>query len=237
MLEVGSEHRKVSPEGLILESGQRIAENQSGRCVMGTSFAQTLVLNQSYRPHEVIDWKDAVTRMFSGKIEILVQYDEILAVIGRGHLSAFPDLKKALRQVIGTDTESITIKVPAVAVLRKAVGSNKSGVKFSKINVAARDHFSCQYCGVKLPLSKLNFDHVMPKSRWKKEGHGGTPTTWENVVMACYPCNTKKEDRTPQEAGMLLLSVPRKPKVIPMTEPYIELTRAPDEWKPFMRVG
>lgn len=201
------------------------------------SYAQTLILNHIYRPHEVIDWHDAVTRMFSAKIEVLVQYDEVLAVIGRGHMSAFPELRKALRQVIGTDTESITIKVPAVAVLRRQVGMYKSGIKFSKINVAARDGFKCQYCGDHLPLSKLNFDHVMPKSRWRKEGHHGTPTTWENVVMACYPCNSKKEDRTPHEAGMTLLSVPRKPKVLPMTEPFIEPTRAPEEWKPFLKTA
>jgi 5-methylcytosine-specific restriction endonuclease McrA len=200
-------------------------------------YAQTLILNQTYKPHEVIDWKDAVTRMFSGKIEVLVQYDEVLAVIGKNHLTVFPELHRALRQVIGTDAESITIKVPAVAVLRKAIGATKSGVKFSKVNVAARDHFSCQYCGDKLPLSKLNFDHVMPKSRWHREGHKGTPTTWENVVMACYPCNSRKEDRTPQEAGMTLLSVPRKPKVLPMTEPYIDPSRAPVEWKSFIRAA
>jgi 5-methylcytosine-specific restriction endonuclease McrA len=201
------------------------------------SFAQTLILNQTYRPHEIIDWHDAVTRMFNGKIEILAQYDEILAVIGQTHMSAFPALKKALRQVIGTDAESITVKVPAVAVLRKRVSRDKSGIKFSKINVAARDNFTCQYCGDKLPLSKLNYDHVMPKSRWRKEGFTGSPTNWTNIVMACYPCNSKKEDRTPQEAGMTLLSVPRTPKVIPMTEPYIETSRAPVEWLPYIQVA
>ena len=200
-------------------------------------FTQTLILNQQYRPHEIIDWKDAVTRMFSGKIEILVQYDEILAVIGRNHLSVFPELRRALRQVIGTDAESITIKVPAVAVLRKAVGRNKSGVKFSKVNVAARDNFSCQYCGTRLPLSKLNFDHVVPKSRWRREGHKGSPTTWENVVMACYPCNSRKEDRTPEEAGMILLKVPVKPKILPMTEPYIDPVRSPEEWRGFIHAA
>jgi 5-methylcytosine-specific restriction endonuclease McrA len=201
------------------------------------SFAQTLILNQTYRPHEVIDWKEAVTRMFNGKIEILAQYDEILAVIGRQHMSSFPALKRALRQVIGTDTESITIKVPAVSVLRKRVSREKSGIKFSKINVAARDNFTCQYCGDKLPLSKLNFDHVMPKSRWRKEGFTGSPTIWTNIVMACYFCNGKKEDRTPQEAGMTLLSVPRIPKILPMTEPYIETSKAPAEWLPYIQVA
>ena len=200
-------------------------------------FAQTLILNQTYKPHEIIDWKDAVTRMFSGKIEVLAQYDEVLAVIGASHLRVFPDLRKALRQVIGTDAESVTIKVPAVAVLRRSVGRNKSGIKFSKINVCLRDDFTCQYCGTKLPMSKLNFDHVIPKSRWRKEGHHGSPTIWTNIVTSCIPCNSRKEDRTPEEAGMKLLTVPRVPKVLPMNEPLIDARRAPEEWKPYIRVA
>lgn len=190
-------------------------------------FAQTLILNQAWRPHEVVGWQDAVTRMFNGKIEIVVQYDEILAVVGKRALNAYPDLKKALRQVVGTDTESITIKVPAVAVLRRQVGMTKSGVKFSKINVCARDNWTCQYCNEKLPMSKLNYDHVHPKSQ-------GGKTVWENIVMACYDCNAKKDDKTPKEAGLTLLSVPRRPTVLPMTEPYIDVERAPVEWKPFV---
>jgi len=129
-------------------------------------WTQTLILNQAYRPHEVTDWKDAVTRMFNGKLEVLAQYDEILTVIGRNHLITFPELRRALRQVIGTDAESITIKVPAVAVLRRQVSRVKTGIKFSKINVALRDNFSCQYCGVKLPLSQLEYEHVGPTSSW-----------------------------------------------------------------------
>lgn len=192
---------------------------------------RTLILNQSYRPHESADWKDAVTRMFSGKIEVLVQYDEVLTVIGRNHLATFPELRAALRQVIGTDADSITIHVPAVAVLRRKVRHVKTGVKFSKINVAARDDFSCQYCGTRLPLSKLNYDHVIPKSKWTG---CGSPTVWENIVMACYPCNERKADRTPEEAGMTLLSVPKRPFELPMTGPAIDVANAPTEWLPFL---
>jgi 5-methylcytosine-specific restriction endonuclease McrA len=189
---------------------------------------QTLILNQHYRAHEVIDWKDAVTRMFSGKVEVLVQYDEVLAHIDRQTLKTFPDLKRALRQVIGTDAEELTIKVPAVAVLRRKISATKTGVKFSKINVCLRDDFSCQFCGKKLPMSQLNYDHVVPRSR-------GGRTVWENIVMSCLPCNDKKRNRTPEEAGMRLLSVPVRPKVLPMNEPYIDPNRIPPEWEGFIR--
>ena len=191
------------------------------------SWTQTLILNQYYRPHEIVDWKDAVTRMFGGKIQVLAQYDEILASLNRSTLRQFPDLAKALRQVVGTDVPFIEVKVPAVAVLLRHVKAVKTGVKFSKINVCLRDRFSCQYCGERFKMSDLNYDHVTPRA------HGGR-TTWENIVMACYDCNSKKADRTPKQAGMALLSVPVKPRVLPMNEPFIDAGAAPIEWHPFI---
>lgn len=191
-------------------------------------FTQTLILTQAYRPHEIVDWKDAVTKMFGGKVEVLVQYDEVLTVIGRNHLATFPELRRALRQVIGTDAESITIKVPAVVVLRRKVRSVKSGVKFSKINVCLRDNFSCQYCGVQLPMSRLEYEHVVPRDQ-------GGKTVWDNIVMACTKCNSHKANRTPDEAGMTLLSIPRQPKVLPMAGPRVDMSQAPVEWLPFLQ--
>lgn len=193
-------------------------------------FTRTLILNQMYRPHEIVDWKDAVCRMFKGTIEVLVQYDAVLAHLDRQTLGTFPELKRALRQVIGTDAESLDIKVPAVAVLRRKVSTVKGGVKFSKINVCLRDDFRCQYCGTKLPMSKLNYDHVHPSSK-------GGETVWENIVMACYPCNDKKGNLTVEAAGMRLLSVPTKPKVLPMNEPLIDMEQAPDEWAQFIKAS
>jgi len=191
-------------------------------------FTQTLILNQHYRPHDIVDWKDAVTRMFAGKVEVLVQYDEVIAHLDRHTLQTFPELKRALRQVIGTDAESLDIKVPAVTVLRRKLDNTKTGVKFSKINVCLRDDFRCQYCNTKLPMSLLNYDHVTPRSK-------GGKTVWDNIVMACYPCNDKKGNLSVAEAGMKLLTVPKKPQVLPMNEPYIDTRRAPLEWAPYIK--
>lgn len=192
------------------------------------SFARTLVLNSFYRPHEIVDWKDAVTRMFKGTIEVLAQYDEICGVLDKQMLATFPELKRALRQVIPTDVEKLVIKVPAVVVLRRKVATVKSGVKFSKVNVCLRDDFTCQYCSTKLPMSKLNYDHVVPRQK-------GGKTVWENIVMSCYPCNERKRNRTPNEAGMRLLNVPLKPAVLPMNEPILMTKdQIPDEWVPYI---
>jgi hypothetical protein len=165
--------------------------------------------------------------MFGGKIQVIVQYDEILANIDRGTLRSFPELALALRQVVGADVESIAVKVPAVAVLMRHVRPVKSGVKFSKVNVLTRDRFSCQYCGNRFKGSQLNYDHVVPRAK-------GGRTVWENIVTACYACNSLKADRTPEEAGLRLRSTPTRPGTLPLNGPMIDLSDSPVEWAPYL---
>src|SRR5581483_5747057 len=53
---------------------------------------------------------------------------------------------------------------------------------------------------------QLTRDHVVPVSRGGGNG-------WENCVTACRDCNQKKDDRTPEEAGLKLLAVPYTPNL------------------------
>lgn len=78
--------------------------------------------------------------------------------------------------------------------------SGKLGLTHSRI--FERDGYRCQYCGA--TGVELTIDHVFPKAR-------GGQRTWDNLVSACFECNQKKADRTPEEAGMQLLSVPKEP--------------------------
>ena len=71
-----------------------------------------------------------------------------------------------------------------------------------KRNIFSRDLNACQYCGVVSPGNKLTLDHVLPRSR-------GGRDTWENLVSCCHSCNHRKADRTPDEAGMVLIRAPR----------------------------
>ena len=68
----------------------------------------------------------------------------------------------------------------------------------------ARDANLCMYCGNEYSRSALTRDHVIPVSR-------GGRDVWENVVCACFMCNSRKGGRTPQQAGMPLLAVPYRP--------------------------
>ncbi len=77
-------------------------------------------------------------------------------------------------------------------------------VSYSRKNIQIRDNHTCQYCGAK---NQLTLDHVMPVSR-------GGQSTWENVVTACSPCNSRKGNKTPEEARMTLAKTPVKPSML-----------------------
>lgn len=68
--------------------------------------------------------------------------------------------------------------------------------------ILARDHYRCAYCA---RTGACTVDHVYPKSRGGDESFG-------NLVAACADCNGRKADRTPEEAGMPLLWIPRAPR-------------------------
>jgi len=74
--------------------------------------------------------------------------------------------------------------------------------KITRRAVFARDSWTCQYCGG--VRGTLTLDHVIPRSR-------GGPSTWDNIVTCCAPCNRRKGDRLPKVAGMTLMSEPRPP--------------------------
>ena len=71
----------------------------------------------------------------------------------------------------------------------------------------ARDQHLCMYCGQSFPRHRLTRDHVEPVSR-------GGADTWENVVAACFACNSRKGGRNPAQASMPLLAIPYRPSWI-----------------------
>jgi len=99
-------------------------------------------------------------------------------------------------------SERLDLAVPTVIRLRRYVRvPYRRRIALNRRAVFARDRHICQYCG----SSAENLDHVVPRSR-------GGMHTWENVVAACRKCNTRKGDRTPDEAGMLLRVSPNVPR-------------------------
>ena len=98
-------------------------------------------------------------------------------------------------------SEMLELHAPSVVKLRYFVKvPYRSRASLSRRAVYVRDDFECQYCGGRAE----NVDHVVPKS--KGGGH-----TWDNVVAACRPCNSRKENRTASEVGLTLRHPPRRP--------------------------
>lgn len=96
-------------------------------------------------------------------------------------------------------------RAPAVMVLVKVVRSvYRNRVPFSKKNVFLRDRHTCIYCGSR--TGAMTIDHVIPLSR-------GGKTDFDNCVACCAPCNRRKGDRTPREAGMRLSKQPYQPTI------------------------
>ena len=167
----------------------------------------SLILSPHMTPHRVAPWQHVITELFTGKVEIIAEYDEII--------------------YFSKDTGSI-MRMPAVARLIKPFATTKKGVKFSRPNVYARDGFRCQYCGEKKKMSELNQDHVVPRKQ-------GGRTVWDNIVASCYPCNDKKGARTPAQAGMKLLRKPSKPKTLPLERPDLSMRDIPEQWLPWVQ--
>lgn len=74
----------------------------------------------------------------------------------------------------------------------------------SKGKLFRRDRMTCAYCGNRFAEHDLQCEHIVPVSR-------GGRWSWMNLVAACGPCNGRKADRTPEEAGMPLLYLPYVP--------------------------
>lgn len=74
--------------------------------------------------------------------------------------------------------------------------------RVSRHKIYKRDNHECVYCGTKQDLS---IDHVIPRSR-------GGDNSWGNLVSCCKKCNTKKGNRTPEEANMKFIKKVEVPK-------------------------
>lgn len=105
---------------------------------------RTLVLNASYEPMMVVNWRRAIALIWLEKVETLAHYD---------------------RQIVSV---SARVPMPAVVRLHRQVPRRKLSVRFSRSNVYARDRSTCQYCGVRFSPADLTYDHVIPRSRGGK---------------------------------------------------------------------
>jgi 5-methylcytosine-specific restriction endonuclease McrA len=117
-------------------------------------------------------------------------------------------------------SERLAIEAPSVLRLRHFVHvPYRATAPLTRRAVFARDDWRCQYCGAQAE----NLDHVVPKSK-------GGLHVWENVVAACRRCNSRKENRLPEDAGLHLA---RRP-FAPPDGFRLSLGHLEPEWEPFL---
>ena len=182
--------------------------------------SSVLVLNRSYLPIHVT----TVRRAFS-----LIYQGTALAVNGEYEtfdFHAWRTLAARTDESVGTPGGAICL--PRVIVLLTYDRVPKRHVRYSRLNIFARDKFTCQYCGEKPHRSQLNLDHVIPRSL-------GGRTTWENVVCSCVDCNRQKGGRTPAQARLRLIRRPVRPRWTPVIHHAVQSVRY-DEWRPFLHI-
>ncbi len=160
-----------------------------------------LVLNRNWAAITTTTVKEAISLVAKGSA--LVIEPETF----RTHdLRSWCDVSRAQARLSDAVVRSarVALVAPEVVLLRSYAGLGERSVVFSRKNLFKRDRYACQYCGVQPGPQELTVDHVLPRS------HGGR-STWENCVLACVACNTRKADRTPERAGMRLRRAPRRP--------------------------
>lgn len=183
--------------------------------------SSVLVLNRSYLPIHVTSVRRAFALLYQG---IARAVDEQYRTFNFEQWSALAVARDA--EAIGVANGRIL--VPRVVVLVAFDRLPRRHVRFSRINLMARDNFQCQYCGIKPRRAELNLDHVVPRSQ-------GGRSTWQNVVTSCLDCNRRKGGRTPKQAKLRLLKKPERPRWTPLMNLMLSSVRY-KEWRPFLSI-
>jgi 5-methylcytosine-specific restriction endonuclease McrA len=188
--------------------------------VLSTSV---LVLNRLYQPVHVTSVRRALILLYRGAAKAVdAQYQTF-------DFESWAELSAAVNEEsIGTPHKRL--RVPRVILLQAYDHLPRARVRFSRLNIYARDRNTCQYCGRKPQRAELNLDHVVPRSR-------GGVTSWENVVCSCVPCNLRKGGRTPDEAHMKLMRQPIRPRWTPFFRGPPKSGAFYEQWLPFLTLS
>jgi 5-methylcytosine-specific restriction endonuclease McrA len=158
---------------------------------LSPSDCPALVLNAdfrplSYYPLSLLSWQDVIKAVFLDRVNILAYYDKTVS------------------------SPNMEMKLPSVIALKEYYAPKRRPA-FTRFNVFLRDNFTCQYTGLKYPVSELTFDHIVPRSR-------GGKTTWENIVTASREANMRKGSKLPRECHMFPLQQPIEPTMFELQE-------------------
>lgn len=107
-------------------------------------------------------------------------------------------------------TSSMTIRAPRVIIQPNYSKMPLITPRPTKESIRKRDGGVCQYTGKQLSWREGNIDHVVPRTK-------GGRNTFENMVWCHKDINSKKADKTPDQAGLKLIRKPKAPPPIPVS--------------------
>ena len=184
-----------------------------------------LILNRHWSPIATTSARQALVMLCRESARVICPESYQLFDLPAWLLRTAERLEALARERV-VRTPSCWIEKPEVILLSAYGGVPRSRVAFSRKNLFRRDERCCQYCGRRPPTGQLSIDHVLPRSR-------GGATTWENCVLACKRCNTRKANRTPRECGLNLARTPLAPTWSPLVE--VQPETQPESWELFVR--
>ncbi len=129
----------------------------------------------------------------------LLPWNEAIKAIFRDSVTVVSEYERVV------SSPSLAMKLPSVIALKEYVTPARKPA-FTRFNVYLRDEWRCQYCGQDHRTNELTFDHVIPRSK-------GGRTSWDNIVAACRPCNTKKGSDMPSKCGMFPIRKAAEPTI------------------------
>jgi 5-methylcytosine-specific restriction endonuclease McrA len=178
---------------------------------------KVLVLNKSWAPMRTETLEKALTKVCKGVARI-INPEDYQAMTWEDWSKLKPLGDEGIR------TANMVFRIPEVILLNEYNKLPMPRKTFCRRQLYRRDDYRCQYCGDRPGTSELNVDHVIPRAQ-------GGQTTWENCVIACVACNSYKANRTPEQAGMKLLSQPTRPGYKQLRqEEFVQI----DSWRSFL---
>lgn len=145
------------------------------------------------------------TKKLSRSVLVLNQtyYPISVTTVKKAIILLFLEKAELIKSNVNEFIRSNSVQFPQPSIIRLMNYRNfPKSIDLTRRNIHKRDNMRCQYCGKS--NVQLTIDHIIPRSRGGKD-------EWENLVTACISCNNKKGNRTPEEAGMKLISKPKKP--------------------------
>jgi len=187
-----------------------------------------LVLNKHYMALRVISVRRAFCLLFRELAQVISIEDGKYNTYDFDSWTELSQLKHEFEPDAHEWVRTVRFHVAVPRVIRLLFYDKlpRQEVKFNRRNIFARDRNRCQYCGRRFSSSDLSIDHVVPRSC-------GGKSTWENVVCSCLDCNVRKGGKTPEQAGMKLVTKPIRPRRSPVLTLKLTSERYAS-WKEFL---